>query len=238
MRCSGVEGSPVSPVESHFLGVGGMGHTRAVLETLSGPAGEDVGWRATHRGFMLRRWMGPCLTGSANPGTRRFPPVLLFPLVQWRGKGRCSLGDWGPPCTPQSRQRHWCPFLRAPALAFESSSGSWSVRCCWGCARDAAVQPGASGWLRSLPEIPSAPAGTVPKAGGSGRAAGWRGPLLPSIPVRAPVGAALKPTAIDFPTPVGGSMSSRFLIDGALGADVATRGVCSVPGGACNLFLS
>lgn len=74
-------------------------------------------------------------------------------------------------------------------------------------------------WLRDgrglspLPDTPSAPAGTVPKAGGSDRAAGRRGLLLPSIPVPAPVGATLKPP-IDFPTPVGGSMSSRPLLDG------------------------
>lgn len=107
VRCSGVEGSPVG---SHFLGVGGMGLTRAVLETLSGPAGEDVGWRATHSGFMLRRWMGRCLTGSANPGTRMFLPALLFPLVRWREKAGAALGTGVFPAPHSHGSRTDVPF--------------------------------------------------------------------------------------------------------------------------------
>lgn len=197
--------------------MGGMGCTRAVLETLNGVAGEDVGWRATHSGFMLRRWMGPCLTGSGQP--RDVSPYAIVSSGAVEGKRQVQPRGVGSPLHPTVPHSHGSSTgvpsweVAAPALAFGSSSVSWSIRCCWGCARDAAAQPVASGWPRSLPETPSVPAGTVPKAGGSGRAAGRRGLLLPSIPVPAPVGAALK-TPIDFPTRLRESMSSRPLLDG------------------------
>lgn len=78
------------------LGVGGIGCTRTVLETLSGAAVEDVGWRATYSGFMLRRWMGPCLTGSVNPGTRMFPPFCCFHWCSGGEKAGAASGSGVP----------------------------------------------------------------------------------------------------------------------------------------------
>lgn len=66
---------------------------------------------------------GPASRGVTSPGM--FPPMLLFPLMQWRGKGRCSLGEWGPPCTPHSRQQHWFPFLGGGSSCF----GIWVQLC-------------------------------------------------------------------------------------------------------------
>lgn len=34
---------------------------------------------------------------ECQPWDSDVPLVLLFPLFQWRGKGRCSLGEWNPP---------------------------------------------------------------------------------------------------------------------------------------------
>lgn len=84
-----------------------------------------------------------------------FPPAVLFPLVQCRGKGACRLGV--PTRTLRSRQRclpHWHVALI-------------SRRClvlpglCWSCSA-----AGRLGWglaLSPLSKTPSAPPKTVPK---------------------------------------------------------------------------
>lgn len=125
----GQKGSEVlwsGEIPSRFrLDVGGMGCTRAVLETLNEAAGEDVGWRATHSGFMLRKWMGPCLTGSGQPwdvspravvssgavegkrqvqprgvGTPLHPTVTAAALVSLPGRWQLPLWHLGPALFP------------------------------------------------------------------------------------------------------------------------------------------
>lgn len=150
--------------------------------------------------------MGPCLARSANPGTQMFPSFCCFHCFSGWGKAGAASGS-GTPLHPTARQQHWCPFLRggssAPPLAFGSSSGSWSIRWCWGCVRDAAAaQPVASGRPRPL-------LGPVPKAAGRTRAAG-------AAPAACPcpgAGRGRAQTSHRLPEPVGDSMSSRPLLD-------------------------
>lgn len=85
--------------------------------------------------------------------------------------------------------------------------------------------------LSPLSKTPSAPAETVPKAGGGGR-------LLPSIPVPVPIDAALNQAVLKispstfmhcYPLRDCGSrgfLSPHPLLDGVLCADVATGGAC------------
>lgn len=155
-----------------------------------GLRGGDVGWRPSHSRFVLRGGDGALPRGERHPWGWTVPPVLLFPPVQWRGKGRPSLGERGPlhPAVPaaalvslpEGRQPPlWCP---SPALFPERSALPGPCPRC-----SSSAQPVVSGGP-GPPGIPPAPAGAAPRAGAA--------PALGAVP-----GPPLA-----FPVPVGGSV--------------------------------